>query len=440
MTISDKTVYEEIAHQTAEGNPHYVNMVTDMSDHKEVTSSEDIYSTDGIKLISKNTTISSNLRERLIKHKLCKPIDYSLTVQNGVTLDSLAREALHLIKENPGLQYLAAFNGDLRALPQEIVMLVLSPHMAFKLTVAKEQQPHLFQHLLLVTLIAHYLAVRLKLSSVDLANLLSVALFHDLGELYINPELLNSQNHLSEIERHHIYAHPITSYLIVREVAGINAAVSTAILQHHERLDGSGYPYGLHGDQISTLARIVSVADVCASIFSRFGNSERLRTLSRLNVKKYDPKLLSLVTEGFGRITSNPITSDITELTRLEAVSQLFETWGEFRALLGLASTSSGSPPGVLEFMFDRIANLRSMLFQFGFDPGCLELLVAISKTDLQIANELATVLDEIKWQFIDLEREICRRRELIRVALDDSENLYLDNWIKGLLAYLKEN
>ncbi|MEO6421155.1 MAG: hypothetical protein ABIR84_00295, partial [Candidatus Nitrotoga sp.] len=204
--------------------------------------------------------------------------------------------------------------------------------------------------------------------------------------------------------------------------------------------DGSGYPYGLRGDQISTLARIVSVADVCASIFARFGNSERLSTLMRLNVKKYDPELLSLVHEGFGRITSYPITSDITELTRLEAVSQLFETWSEFRALLGLVSISSGSPPGELEFIFVRITNLRSMLFQFGFDPGCLELLVEIAMTDLQIATELATVLDEIKWQFIYLEREICRRRELIRVALNDSENLYLDNWIKGLLAYLKAN
>ncbi|CAH1198684.1 hypothetical protein NTGBS_340005 [Candidatus Nitrotoga sp. BS] len=101
MTTIDKTVYEEIAHQAAEEDSHYVTKVTDMSDHKEVTSSEDIYSASGIKLIKENTIIGSNLREVLIKHKLCKPIDQSLTVQNGVTLDSLAREVSLLIKKIP---------------------------------------------------------------------------------------------------------------------------------------------------------------------------------------------------------------------------------------------------------------------------------------------------------------------------------------------------
>ena len=437
MTTAPNTLYEDTAHQSIEEDPHYVTAITEMADHKEVISSEDIYTSNGIKLITKNTIIGSSQREGLIKHKLCKPIDQSLIVQNGVTVDSLAREVARLIKENPSLQYLAGFNGDLRALPQELVLLVLSPHMTFKLTVAKEQHPHLFQHLLLVTLIAHYLAVRKKLVGKDMDNLLCAALFHDLGELHINPALLNSKKHLSEIERCHIYAHPITGYLIVREVAGIDPAVSTAILQHHERQDGSGYPYGLHGDRIGTLARIVSVADVCASIFARFGSNERLSTLMRLNAKKYDPELLSLVYEGFGRMTNCTVAANNVELPRLEAVSQLFETWGEFRAVLGLLATDSSSPPGELEFIFDRMANLRSMLFQFGFDPGSLELLVEIAMADPEIANELAAVLDELDWQFIDLEREICRRRESIRVALNEDENQHLDSWTKELFAYL---
>ncbi len=82
--------------------------------------------------------------------------------------------------------------------------------------------------------------------------------------------------------------------------------------------------------------------------------------------------------------------------------------------------------------MFDRMANLRSMLFQFGFDPGSLELLVEIAVADPQIANELIAVLDELDWQFIDLEREICRRREIIRVALNENENHHFDSWTQG--------
>jgi HD-GYP domain-containing protein (c-di-GMP phosphodiesterase class II) len=78
-----------------------------------------------------------------------------------------------------------------------------------------------------VTLIAHYyLAVLKKLSGRKMENLLYVALFHDLGELHIDSVLLNSKNNLSEIERCHIYAHQITGYLIVRELAGIDLAVA----------------------------------------------------------------------------------------------------------------------------------------------------------------------------------------------------------------------
>ena len=46
-------------------------------------------------------------------------------------------------------------------------------------------------------------------------------------------------------------------------------------------------------------------------------------------------------------------------------------------------------------------------------------------------------MLDELDWQFIDLEREICRRREIIRVVLNEGENHHLDSWTKELLAYL---
>ncbi|RFC33151.1 MAG: hypothetical protein DID91_2727703301 [Candidatus Nitrotoga sp. MKT] len=66
-----------------------------------------------------------------------------------------------------------------------------------------------------------------------------------------------------------------------------------------------------------------------------------------------------------------------------------------------------------------------------------MESLVEIAVADPQIANELTAVLDELDWQFIDLEREICRRREIIRVVLNEGENHHLDSWTKELLAYL---
>lgn len=435
MKTTRSTSYEGIASQLPEESQHYVTTVTDMADKKEVVATEDIYAVNGLKLVSKDTVIGNALKEGLLKHKLLKPIDQSLMVENGVTAQSLAREAARLTEEDPRMQHLATLSGDALALSQQLASLPLSPQMAFKLTVAKEQRPHLFHHLLLVTLIAQYLAVSRKLPETDLPRLLCAALFHDLGELYIDPAILDSRHRLSGTELHHIYAHPITGYLIAREAAGVDPAVPIAILQHQERLDGSGYPYGLRGANIGTLARIVGIADVCASIMARFGSNERLSTLLRLNRQKYDPELLAFLHKGFGHEGISSAVADLAPPPRLKAVAQLLEKWGEFRS--ALSADSGNNPSGELEFLLERMANLCSMLLQFGFDPDSLQLLVEVAAGDPQVAQELAAALGELHWQFTDLERETTRRRETIRAALSADENRLLDVWNDELQAYL---
>jgi hypothetical protein len=256
-----------------------------------------------------------------------------------------------------------------------------------------------------------------------------------LGKLHIDPAVLRSKGHLSETEWHHIYAHPIVGYLIAREATGLDPAVPVAILQHHEKLDGSGYPSGLRGAQIGTLARIVSIADACASIHARAGCNERLSTLMRLNRQKYDPKLLDLLYKGLGHLATEDAVGEMATLPQLEAVAQLLEKWGKFCA--ALSTDGRINPPRGLEFLFERMANLRSMLLQFGFDPDGLQQLVELTAGDPQFARELSEALCELNWQFEELERETTRRLETNCVALRINENLLLNCWIEELHVYL---
>ena len=177
----------------------------------------------------------------MLKHKLLKPLDLFLAVSDGLTPESLACEVGRLIKTDSNLQRLVARSGDAMALHHGLAKIPLSSQMAFKLTVAKEQQTSLYQHLLLTALIANYLAVRMRLSEKETLNVLSAALFHDLGELHTDPALLDPKHRITEAERRHIDVHPITGYLIVKEAAGLDASVAVAVLQHQEKLDGSGY-------------------------------------------------------------------------------------------------------------------------------------------------------------------------------------------------------
>jgi len=91
------------------------------------------------------------------------------------------------------------------------------------------------------------------------------ALIHDIGKIYVPAEILNRPGKLSAAEFEIIKSHPQVGYDIVKDVT-FPWPVADMILQHHERLDGSGYPNGLKGEQIILEARILAVADVVEAI------------------------------------------------------------------------------------------------------------------------------------------------------------------------------
>lgn len=101
----------------------------------------------------------------------------------------------------------------------------------------------------------------LGLSESDLSNLRIGSLFHDVGKIGLPDSILLSETTLSSDEWQIVRRHPLTGMNILNKVQ-ILAPSLPAVLEHHERLDGSGYPSGLIGDQISLFGRIVAVADV----------------------------------------------------------------------------------------------------------------------------------------------------------------------------------
>lgn len=111
-----------------------------------------------------------------------------------------------------------------------------------------------------VTAIAVGLGKAAGLSLEELRELRIGALLHDLGKIGVMSDVLNKEQSLTNIEYDTIKRHPIIGAKIVGPI-GLPDTVSKIILQHHEWYNGEGYPYGLKGEDIHLLARIVSVAD-----------------------------------------------------------------------------------------------------------------------------------------------------------------------------------
>ncbi len=91
---------------------------------------------------------------------------------------------------------------------------------------------------------------------------------HDIGLLQVPSEIINRPAKLSPPEMRMIQAHPQAGYDILKDV-DFPWPIAPMVLQHHERLDGSGYPNGLKGDEILVGARIIGVADVVEAMTER---------------------------------------------------------------------------------------------------------------------------------------------------------------------------
>jgi putative nucleotidyltransferase with HDIG domain len=119
-----------------------------------------------------------------------------------------------------------------------------------------------FKHSINVSLIASMIGKWLGFDAERL-KLLSVAgLLHDLGKCKIPNEILNKPAKLDENEYEIMKTHPLFGFSILSESGSQNDDILKAILQHHERIDGNGYPNGLRGESIHEFARIIAVADI----------------------------------------------------------------------------------------------------------------------------------------------------------------------------------
>jgi putative nucleotidyltransferase with HDIG domain len=112
-----------------------------------------------------------------------------------------------------------------------------------------------------VTRLARAIAREMELSEDQTISITVAGLLHDIGKACVPTSILNKSGQLTDAEFFMVKSHPEFGYDILKEIE-LEWPVADIILQHHERLNGSGYPQGLVGDQIRFETQVLSVADV----------------------------------------------------------------------------------------------------------------------------------------------------------------------------------
>lgn len=196
-----------------------------------------------------------------------------------------------------------------------------------------------FHHSVQVGMISYYLAKWIGKSKQESLFIGKAGYLHDIGKSKIDESILNKPAKLTNEEYKMIKQHTLLGKDIIEKSMG-PSALSLVALQHHERLNGTGYPNGIHGSQMHPISKIVAVADVySAMISSRVYQQKRdllivLKELHRLSFSELDPfvvqtfirnmipnflgKNVSLTTGEVGRIIMTHPTDFFKPLIQVE--------------------------------------------------------------------------------------------------------------------------
>ncbi len=168
---------------------------------------------------------------------------------------------------------------------------------AIGLTVEK-RDPYTSGHQMRVAKLTRAIAETIGLSEDQIEGVYVAASIHDIGKISLPAEILSKPIKLTEIEISLIQAHAQAGYDILKGI-DFPWPIADIILQHHERMDGSGYPLGLAGDRITIEARIIGVADVVETMSSHrpyrpsMGIGKALEEITRHSGTLYDADVVT---------------------------------------------------------------------------------------------------------------------------------------------------
>lgn len=217
-------------------------------------------------------------------------IGYIQALGNGAAVEDLPPLRLRRNELGEAVKAVAKLAAQTQQVLRETVMCLV--------TALEARDPYTRNHSERAAIYARLLARQVGYPAGKMENLSRAALLHDVGKIGVPEYILNKQGSLNEEELRLMRVHPRQSYDIVRSVPLYEeAGITQAILQHHERWDGHGYPDGICREELTYEARILAIADAFDAMTSdrvyrkALSLNHALNEISKGAGKQFDPKL-----------------------------------------------------------------------------------------------------------------------------------------------------
>lgn len=229
--------------------------------------------------------VSNEKNEFQTVHKLADGKDKKVKVYSGPIFIDQQKHLLYIISDTESSN-----------IARENIATTIS-------TITSSRTPFKIKHKYQVANISKNIACKMGLSADLIENIYISALLHDIGFITIPVEIINKPDSLNKVEFEMIKTHPEEGAKIIEKINNMDTDIAENILQHHERIDGSGYPHGLKYNKIHIGARILAVADVLEAMTSdrpyrkALGIQSAIKELNTNKGIKYDSNIVNICTE-----------------------------------------------------------------------------------------------------------------------------------------------
>ncbi len=264
--------------RTSQPDP-YAGHLADTNKTRDVVSIENIYNRHGQLVVPKDVNIDHECSRRILQHRLRKPLEEQIQVKDALNTQLFYVEYSHFLESHRDIfaaQRHLRFTKDLERLIKD---LHLPPVIAQKMTVMKLRLPDQFQKALFSSWLSGLIAREMELDQDAIYAAFLAGLTHDIGFLHISPEILNKKVDTTVSDWRAIQSHVVIGKMVLTGYHDIPDSVPQAVLEHHERCDGTGYPAAKDDKVLSSLGQIVAMADAIQALrmgaFSKTGRNLR---------------------------------------------------------------------------------------------------------------------------------------------------------------------
>ena len=207
------------------------------------------------------------LDKKLIRHLLDYQIDVIYVSENKADIfnieDFIDNDTYNKVKSAlKDCSKIDALNAACKQLTNCIVHSSLLNAPVMKMTAKRNETDSLIDHCIGTACYAGSIAMLLGLKQSEINKYVTAGLLHDIGKLAVPDKILFSPNKLTDVELKIMRQHPQQGYNILKSYSWLSEEIRLSVLQHHENHDGTGYPNGLKGDEITDIAKVLHIADV----------------------------------------------------------------------------------------------------------------------------------------------------------------------------------